>query len=205
MVDMNGVEQGLVIQNLMLATQAIGLGGHPYSGGKGRVTMGGQEQWDAIGGKGSAGGLGFAFHRVPDDAPVGAGQEIPVGLPGLFEAAVPPFHATMADAVDAVIDLRFGPTGHFTPGTRDQLPWRDASPLQAVPRPTEQAIRATKLLCTYIWDTYGRFPATIDPFLMTVWYQAQHLDIGFYDTYYPREALPDNVRNHMRDWHGGHP
>ena len=25
---------------------------------------------------------------------------------------------------------------------------------------------------------------------MTVWYQAQHLDIGFYDTYYPREALP---------------
>ena len=48
MVDMNGVEQGLVIQNLMLATQAIGLGGHPFSGGKGRVTMGGEELWHAV-------------------------------------------------------------------------------------------------------------------------------------------------------------
>ena len=37
---------------------------------------------------------------------------------------------------------------------------------------------------------------------MTVWYQAQHLDIGFYDTYYPREAVPDHVRSHMHDWHG---
>ena len=42
----------------------------------------------------------------------------------------------------------------------------------------------------HVWDTYGRFPATIDPFLMTVWFQAQHLDIGFYDRYYPPEALP---------------
>jgi len=38
MVDMNGVEEGLVVQNLMIATQALGIGGHPFSGGKGRVT-----------------------------------------------------------------------------------------------------------------------------------------------------------------------
>ena len=35
MVDMNGVEEGLMVQNLMLATQALGTGGHPFSGGKG--------------------------------------------------------------------------------------------------------------------------------------------------------------------------
>ena len=28
-----------MVQNLMLATQALGVGGHPFSGGKGRVTM----------------------------------------------------------------------------------------------------------------------------------------------------------------------
>src|SRR5262245_18583443 len=39
MVDMNGVESGLVLENLMLATQALGLGGHPFSGGTGRATM----------------------------------------------------------------------------------------------------------------------------------------------------------------------
>ena len=54
MVDMNGVEQGLVVQSLLLATQALGLGGHPFSGGKGRVTMGGEELWHAAGGSGPA-------------------------------------------------------------------------------------------------------------------------------------------------------
>ena len=56
-------------------------------------------------------------------------------------------------------------------------------------------------MCRYIWDTYGRFPATIDPFLMTVWYQAAHLDVDFYDRHYPPEALPPHVRSHMHDWH----
>lgn len=204
MVDMNGVEQGLVIQNLLIATQAMGLGGHPFSGGKGRVTMGGEELWHAAGGEGSAGSLGFQFSRVPDDAPFAAGQLVPVGLPGLFEGALPPFHSSMNDAVEFVLDRRFGPEGFFSAPDQHRLPWRDASPLAGVPRPSAEAIEATKLLCTYIWNTYGRFPATIDPFLMTVWYQAQHLDVGFYDTFYPHEALPDHVRNHMHDWHGEH-
>jgi hypothetical protein len=203
MVDINGVEQGLVIQNLMIATQALGLGGHPFSGGKGRVTMGGEELWHAIGGEGSAGGLGFRFSRVPDGAPVGGGELVPVGLPGLFEGALPPFHASMSEAVDAVLDLRWGPEGRFTTAGGRRLPWRDASPLAGIPRPAPEAVEATKLLCTYIWDTYGRFPATIDPFLMTVWFQSQHLDIDFYDTHYPHAAVPQHIRNHMRDWHEG--
>ena len=69
MVDANGVESGLVVANLATATQALGLGGHPFSGGKGRVIMGGERHWHAIGGTGPASGLGFRFHRVPDGAP----------------------------------------------------------------------------------------------------------------------------------------
>ena len=52
---------------------------------------------------------------------------------------------------------------------------------RAVPPPSEEAVAATKTLCTYIWETYGRFPATIDPFVTTVWYQSCHLDVDFYD------------------------
>ena len=52
MVDMNGVEAGLMVQNLMLATQALGLGATPFSGGKGRVTMGGEPLWEIAGGEG---------------------------------------------------------------------------------------------------------------------------------------------------------
>ena len=193
MVDMNGVEAGLVVQNLLIATQALGLGGHPFSGGKGRVTMGGEEHWRAVGGTGPAGSLGFTFQRVPDDAPVGGGQSIPVGLPGIFEGYVPPFHATIEDAVDAVASLRSSNQG--------LAPWRDASIVAGIPGPSDEAIAATKLLASYVWDRYGRFPATIDPFLTTVWYQAHHLDVDFYDRYYPRAAVPDHIRDHLRNWH----
>ena len=201
MVDANGVEQGLMVQNLMLTTQALGLGGHPFSGGKGRVTMGGEREWHAIGGKGSAGSLGFTFHEVPSDAPIGPGQRIPVGLPGVFEAACPPFHASMDAAVDFVLDLRFGPRGIFTDPTA-AIPWTRRDVTAAVCRPSDEAIACTKALCNYLWESYGRFPATIDPMLMTVWYQAHHIDCAFYDEHYPHDALPDHVRDHMRHWHG---
>jgi hypothetical protein len=196
MVDINGIEQGLIVQNLLIATQALGLGGHPFSGGKGRVTMGGEEHWHAAGGHGTAGSLGFAFHRVPDDAPVGPGESIPIGLPGLFEGYVPPFHVTIEAAVDAVLAERQrdpGPT-----------PWRDPSIAERIPVASPEAVEATKLLVSYVWNRYGRFPATMDPFLMSVWYQAHHLDIDFYDRYYPREAVPEHVRSHIDDWHGDH-
>jgi hypothetical protein len=202
MVDMNGVEAGLVVQNLMLATQALGIGGHPFSGGKGRVTMGGEPLWHAAGGEGPCEGLGFTFHRVPDGAPVGAGELIPVGLPGVFEGACPPFCADMDAAVDHVVAMRWGERGIFSAPDSQQIPWRSSDVARAVPPPSDEAIEATKTLCRYIWDTYGRFPATIDPFLTTVWYQACHLDVEFYDRYYPEEALPAHVRSHMHDWHG---
>jgi hypothetical protein len=201
MVDMNGVESGLVIENLMLTTQALGLGGHPFSGGKGRITMGGEPLWHAAGGDGSCEGLGFTFHEVPDDAPVGAGELIPVGLPGIFEGACPPFHRDMDAAVDFVVSQRWGPTGIFSAPDGQAIPWKSADVARAVPRPSEEAIEATKTLCRYIWETHGRFPATIDPFLTTVWYQSCHLDVEFYDRFYPPEALPPHIRNHMRDWH----
>ena len=201
MVDTNGVEQGLMVQSLMLATQALGLGGHPFSGGKGRVTMGGEREWHAIGGTGSAGSLGFRFHEVPSDAPIQPGQRIPVGLPGVFEAACPPFFADMEAAVDFVVDLRFGPAGAFTDESR-VIPWTSRDVVAAVPRPSAEAIACTKAMCSYVWETYGRFPATVDPMLMTVWYQAHHVDCEFYDRYYPAGTLPAHVRSHMRDWHG---
>lgn len=204
MVDANGTEQGLIIQNLMLATQALGLGGHPFSGGKGRVTMGGERFWHAIGGTGPAGSLGFTFHRVPKTKPYEGGQEIPVGLPGIFEGAVPPFHRNMSDAVDFVVNLRWGPGGIFSDETR-AAPWASPEVRRAVPRPSDTAIEITKTMVSYIWKTYGRFPATIDPMLMTIWYQAHHLDIDFYDAHYPADAVPEHIRNHMCDWHGQKP
>ena len=202
MVDMNGVEQGLVVQNLLLATQAMGLGGFPFSGGKGRVTMGGTEHWQAIGGQGEAEGLGFTFHEVPADAPVGAGERVPVGLAGVFEADVPPFHAEHGRRRRRGRRAPLGPVGRLLePRGAGGGTVEDLGTPRAMPRPSEWAIAATKAMCSYIWETYGHFPATLDPMLMTAWYQAHHLDVAFYDLHYPPEALPEHVRTHMARWH----
>ena len=108
----------------------------------------------------------------------------------------------MDAAVDFVSRDASGPTASSRRPERHRIPWKSADVARAVPPPSEEAVAATKTMCSYIWDTYGRFPATIDPFLMTVWYQACHLDVDFYDRYYPAEALPAHVRAHMHDWHG---
>ena len=156
-----------MVQNLMIATQALGIGGYPFSGGKGRVTLGGERHWHEIGGEGPCGSLGFACPTTRRWARRGD----PVGLEGIFEGACPPFHADMDAAVDFVLDLRYGGTRHLLGARGGTLPWR-ADLRAEVPRPSAEAIACTKTWCRYIWDTYGRFPATIDPLLMTVWYQA---------------------------------
>ena len=205
MVDANGVEQGLMVGNLMLATQALGLGGHPFCGGKGRVTMlGGESAGTSIGGKGSCGSLGFTSHRVPDGAPLGAGRADPGrACPASSRAPARRSTPTWTPRWTSWSACAGAPDGTFSAPEKQRTPWRSPEVARAVPRPSDEAIEATKALCRYVWETYGRFPATIDPFLMTVWYQAHHLDVGFYDRLLPGpEALPAHVRTHMTDWHG---
>ncbi|HXF52052.1 MAG TPA: hypothetical protein VNM43_10255, partial [Dehalococcoidia bacterium] len=38
--------------------------------------------------------------------------------------------------------------------------------------------------------------------LCSYWVQAHHLDLDFYDRYYPEGAYTETQANHMRLWHG---
>ena len=44
-------------------------------------------------------------------------------------------------------------------------------------------------------------PRNLDAFGTTVWYQAHHLDLGFYDRFYPPAAVPEHIRSHLDRWH----
>ena len=140
MVDMNGVEQGLMVQNLMIATQALGIGGHPFSGGKGRVTLGGERQWHAIGGKGPCGSLGFGSTACPTMPRWAPARRSRSGSRDL-RRRVPAFHADMDAAVDFVLDLRWGAEGIFSAPERRPIPWRSPEVAHAVPRPSEKRSR----------------------------------------------------------------
>ena len=75
----------------------------------------------------------------------------------------------------------------------------DAATVQASP----EGIQCVKDICGYILDTFGKFPATVDPIQLTLMIQAHHLDLDFYDAHMKPGAYLPTHQHHFRDWHGG--
>lgn len=192
------IEQGMVLQNLALMTQALGLGGFPH--------------WAAHP-FGWLEALGFRMARMPasrylgmgrvmrwlaraagKDPAVGLGLALERGGETLLAPYCPPSFPSMAAAVEAVVALKFGPSGVFRGGAAHSA-WRDPSRVAAEAEPpSQQAIDAAIAYCTYVYRRYGRFPAYPPPLRTVLGYQASHLDVGFYDRHYRPEALSETQR-----------
>ncbi len=203
------IEADLLLQNLFLAVQALGLGGWIHACPIGPILLGAPDFRDRFGP-----GLGFRFEK-PDIfwrkllipiTPLPAWQANPVGLDGLLEGCCPPYHETMDAAVDAVVAAKYGPDGvysdpdnfadSFGEGNAD-LFLAQASHVRA------DIIECTKDICNYIYKTYGRFPAHVDAFHVPgVCLQAHHIDLDYYDSIF-RNAYSDLHRDHDRNWHPG--
>ena len=181
------VEQGFICQNLNLALQALGLGGWTFTGHLPKFVMGG----------GDVEGLGFRFETAKD------GSTFAVGRDGYLEAFTPPYYADMHEAVDAFMAMKWAALEPEVP-----KPFRDQPTNEsftgAIPRPHPDTVECVKAYCQYVWDTYGRFPLTIDPMFQRLTTQAQHIDCGFYDKYYPPGAYTEQHAEHMRLWHPEH-
>jgi hypothetical protein len=184
-------EAAFVAHNCMLACQALGLGGWMFGGVTGLVAMGGTPLCR---------GLGFRHETSPTDP-----NTLPhaVGIDGVFESFRPPYFADMRAAVDAVVAKKFGPNGTFNAEGAKPAPYRNRGDfLRQVPRTPEKTVEVCKDTCEYIWKTYGRFPAHVDPMILYVYFQAQHIELGFYDRYYKPGAYLHTHQEHMRRWHG---
>lgn len=200
------IEQGMVLQNLGLMSQALGLGGFPNFA---RHEFG----WFQA--------LGFRMGEMPASRYLGAnrlistalrllGRDRPVPYPlglerdgaVLLEPYCPPYYPSMEAAVRAFVERKFGPQGVFRGGA-DLSGWRDPrGAASEIPAPGEAAIEATVAYCEYIHDRYGRFPAYGAPFRTVLGYQATHVDADFYDRFYRPDALTDTQRQHLVRWHG---
>jgi hypothetical protein len=185
------VEQALMLQNMYLALQAMGLGGWMFGTGSPLIILGGT----------SMPGLGFRFVHPP----AGSRNRLPnpVGLDGMFEAYCPPYYPSMEAAIDAVVAAKWGQGGIFA-SDGGPVPFRQRQVLQdEVPVSPDEVIQMTKDLCHYIYMTYGRFPAQLDAMNMCVWLQAHHLETDYYDRFMQPGAYHDAVANHMHVWHTG--
>jgi hypothetical protein len=57
------------------------------------------------------------------------------------------------------------------------------------------------LQAQYIYDAYGKFPATIPSVFLLTYLQAQHIDLDFYDHYLKLGSYLSTHTNHMRKRH----
>jgi hypothetical protein len=188
------IEQGSILQNLGLMTQALGLGGFPHFAAHPFI-------WFQT--------LGFRMEDVPFSRTIGAGpltkgllqllgRDMPVptavGLERagnvLMKPYCPPYYRNMEEAVLAFVDSKYAAgRGAFRDGG-SASPWRDGAAVQAaIPRYSDKAIAATIAYCDYVYRRYGRFPAASGPFRTVLAYQAHHLDLEFYDKFYRPETI----------------
>jgi len=191
--ELAAVEQGGVMQNLGLMTQALGLGGFPHF---------------AAHPFGWTDALGFRMERLRFSRTIAASPlmklalsltgkdiELPtaVGLERNGETLIkpycPPYYASMKDAVLAFLDSKFAPgKGSFR--NDGDTAWLDSRAVQAgIPEYPPAAVQATIDYCEYIYDRYGRFPAACGPFRTVLAYQAHRLDRDFYARFYRPECI----------------
>lgn len=182
------VEQAFICQNMSLALQALGLAGWTFSGFIPRFAMGAAPQLFK--------GLGFRFIQ-PKKGAIDPPTTVPVGRDGVFEAYCPPYYKNMDEAIDAFFE-------HKNAAWKPEKPFPYIEPdrhLMKAPKPTERTIQIVKDVANYIYDTYGRFPAFVDPMYMRLVFQAMHLDLEFYDKYYPPGSYSDLHINHFKLFH----
>jgi hypothetical protein len=54
----------------------------------------------------------------------------------------------------------------------------------------------------YIFDRCGKFPGTVPSVVATIYLQAHHLDLEFYDAFYKPGAYLRTHAELMARWHG---
>ncbi len=187
------VEQGMMLQNLALMAQALGLGGYPNFANH-------EFGWFQA--------LGFQMREMRASRYVGAGRLVSLGMKALGQDPLipypvglerngemllkpfcPPHYPSMTDAVRAVVAAKFGPAGVFRSEGAGS-PWKNhAAVNRDIPPVSERAIAATAAHCEYLWQRYGRFPVHLTPYRTVLGFQACHLDGEFYDQFYRPEAL----------------
>jgi hypothetical protein len=189
----SNVEVGFLGQNLLLIESALGLGGWPFGGFTAMMVLGGTPMCR---------GLGFRFETAERGA--AKGIPYPVGKDGVFETHHPHyFNGSIDDMVDDVIERKWGADGIFNPANANRAPYKKLGQMeQEIPRTDPAIIQCTKDILNAVWKKWGRFPAFVDPCVMTVLVQAHHLECGFYDQYYRDGAYTERHRRHMEKWHG---
>jgi hypothetical protein len=197
------LEWGFIMQNLALLGQGMGVGGWihasifpPY------IMQRKPEQGIHCLGFREHGPKEYGRKRWP---PVPASIPNFVGIDGVLEGICPPYVESMDECVDRVMEMKFGPESIYADKKTFATSYKNTAAAEAFLNKAEphskESVKAAKMICNYIYDTYGRFPAHTNAWYMPgVWIQFSHLEMEYYDKFaasahYERQARHDGV------WH----
>ncbi|MCA9246445.1 MAG: hypothetical protein KDA42_04995 [Planctomycetales bacterium] len=199
---LSAIEQGAIMQNLALMSQALGLGGFPHFAAHPYI-------WTQT--------LGFRMEQIPGTKLMGAdrrkaeqlreaGRDDPVPSPVglehngevLIKPYCPPYYKNMEEAVLAFLEYKYGEgTGTFRDGGAATA-WKNGAAMQQqMPKHSDQAVAATIAFCEYVYQRYGRIPTCTGPLHTILAYQAHRIDPEFYAEYFKPEALSNT--QHARE------
>ncbi|TQV86319.1 hypothetical protein FKG94_00775 [Exilibacterium tricleocarpae] len=170
-----------------LMLQALGLGGWMYEGINPLSILGASNEDDVP-------GLGFRYdtdERWP----------LPnvTGLQGIFEGHCPPHFSSMGAAVDAVLERKFGSGGPYNAKTLG--PYKNNAGIRGRAMPHGEEFRnCVVTIAQYIFDTFGRFPASVPSIFAMMYLQAHALDTDFYDKYFSPGAYLRTHARYATDW-----
>jgi hypothetical protein len=191
------IEAELLLQNLILMLQAMGLGGWIHA---------------SVAPIKLLPALGFEYvtprYRWLDFFRWGTvltePRSQPIGLPPHLRGMCPPYYKSMADAVDVLVNSKYAAGGTYNDDAYFRKIFqgdRGARYLKEVPHYKEEVVACAKDICTYIYERHGRFPAHCDAiYAPGVWLQAHHLDLDYYDTLF-NGGYTETQREHQRRWH----
>ena len=200
------IEAYLLLQNIFLTTQAMGLGGWIHASFASPYLLGHPLF------RKEAKGLGFRYltpkFRLGDIFRWGTfltkPRAHPVGLDGVIEGMCPPYYQTMSDAVDAILEMKYGKDGTYVDPEKFEKIFKEGRAekyLKEVPRYSQDTIDCVKDICNYIYKTHRRFPAHVDAiFVPGIWLQCHHLDLKYYDYLFER-GYSESHRQHDELWH----
>ena len=185
-----------LVQNLLLMGQALGLGAWVHA------SIFPPYIYEREPDKGKF-GLGFRMHKPEKEwhqwPPIPAPLPNPVGIDGVLQAMCPPYIKSMNEAVDSVLDEKYGNQGTYRDVAQFARVYRKVSDaekyLQHAQHYSAKTVEYVKVICNYIYDTYGRFPAHVDAFhLPGVWVQFSHLELSTTTSTSIRRSMPGRQR-----------
>jgi len=208
------IEADLLLQNLMLTADSMGLGAWIHASMAPPVLLGDPKFTEQYGNM-----LGFDWATpswkpldlVRWQVPLPMFAKLranPVGLrhqgEHLIKTMCPPNYASMNDAVDTVVADKFGPHGIYADKALFARIYKGefgARYLEEASKYSDDVIACTRDICTYIFETHGRFPAHVEAIHVPgVWLQAHHVENDYYERFF-RHGLTDAHRAHESNWH----